>query len=138
LTVVLLIAAGLLLKSYARLRSSDMGCDTENVLTMRLDLFGRRYGKPAQLVNFYTTLLEQVRAVPGVEAAGFVQAVPGQGYWGDNGFTIAEHPPLPQAQAQYAIFRYADPGYFAAMRIPILRGRSFQPDLKLDQAAKWS
>jgi putative ABC transport system permease protein len=134
LTVVLLIAAGLLLKSYARLRSSDMGCDTENVLTMRLDLFGRRYGKPAQLVNFYTTLLEQVRAVPGVEAAGFVQAVPGQGYWGDNGFTIAEHPPLPQAQAQYAIFRYADPGYFAAMRIPILRGRSFQPDLKLDQA----
>jgi predicted permease len=101
---------------------------------MRLDLFGRRYGKPAQLVNFYTTLLEQVRAVPGVEAAGFVQAVPGQGYWGDNGFTIAEHPPLPQAQAQYAIFRYADPGYFAAMRIPILRGRSFQPDLKLDQA----
>src|ERR1039458_1878835 len=93
LTVVLLVAAGLLLKSYARLRSSDMGCATQNVLTMHLDLFGRRYGKPAQLVNFYETLLAQVRALPGVEAAGLVQAVPGQGYWGDNGFTIAEHPP---------------------------------------------
>jgi putative ABC transport system permease protein len=134
LTVVLLVTAGLLLKSYARLRSSDMGCATQNVLTMRLALFGGRYGEPAQLVNFYTALLARVRALPGVEAAGFVQAVPGQGYWGDNGFTIAEHPPLPQGQAQFAIFRYADPDYFAAMRIPILRGRSFDPALKLGLA----
>jgi predicted permease len=134
LTVVLLVAAGLLLKSYARFRSSDMGCATQNVLTMRLALFGGRYGEPAQLVNFYTALLARVRALPGVEAAGFVQAVPGQGYWGDNGFTIAEHPPLSQGQAQFALFRYADPDYFAAMRIPILRGRSFDPNQRLELA----
>jgi putative ABC transport system permease protein len=134
ITVVLLVAAGLFIKSYAHLRSSDMGCATENTLTMRLALFGGRYGQPAQLVNFYTALLERVRSLPGVEAAGFVQAVPGQGYWGDNGFSIVEHPPLPQGEAQFAIFRFADPGYFAAMRIPLLRGRSFDPSQRLDHA----
>jgi putative ABC transport system permease protein len=75
-----------------------------------------------------------VRALPGVEAAGFVRAVPGQGYWGDNGFSVVEHPPLPQGKAQFAIFRWADPGYFAAMGIPLLRGRSFDESQRLDHA----
>lgn len=134
LTVVLLVAAGLLLKSYARLRSSEMGCITKDVLTMRIGLFGGRYNDPGQQVNFYRSLLERVRALPGVDAAGFVQAVPGQGYWGDSSFTIGEHPPLPPGQAQFAIGRFADPGYFAAMGIPILRGRSFDPSKQLDRA----
>jgi putative ABC transport system permease protein len=134
LTVVLLIMAGLLLKSYARLRSSQMGCATENVLTMRLDLFGARYREPAQVVNFYAALLARVRALPGVQAAGFVEAVPGQGYWEDNGFSVVEHPPLPQGKGQFAIFRTADPGYFAAMGIPMLRGDTFDANRQLDQA----
>ena len=134
LTVVLLITAGLLLKSYARLRSSQMGCATENVLTMRLDLFGARYREPSQSVNFYASLLARVRALPGVQAAGFVEAVPGQGYWGDNSFSIVEHPPLPQGKGQFAIFRSADPGYFAAMGIPILRGDTFDVNRQLDRA----
>src|SRR5208282_4308337 len=70
LTVVLLISAGLLLKSYQRLRSSDLGCRTDNVLTMYIHLFGGRYREPVQQVNFYTALLERVRALPGVDAAG--------------------------------------------------------------------
>jgi putative ABC transport system permease protein len=134
LTVVLLIAAGLLLESYARLRASDLGCTTDNTLTMRIAPFGPRYREHAQVVNFYTSLLEGVRALPGVEAAGFTTAVPGQGYWGDHSFEIAEHPPLPQGQAQFAIARSADPGYFAAQKIRILRGHSFDPSRKLDQA----
>jgi putative ABC transport system permease protein len=133
-TVVLLVAAGLLLKSYARLRSSQMGCATENVLTMRLDLFGARYREPAQIVNFYAALLARVRALPGVQAAGFVEAVPGQGYWEDDAFSIVEHPPLPQGKKQFAISRSADPGYFAAMGIPMLRGHSFDANRQLDQA----
>ena len=134
LTVVLLVAAGLLLRSYQRLRSSDLGCITDNVLTMRLDLFGKRYGQPAQLANFYRALLERVRALPGVEAAGFTRAVPGQGYWGDNGFTVVEHPPLPQGQMQFAINRESDPGFFAAMGIPFLRGQTFDPNRQLKDA----
>jgi predicted permease len=136
LTVVLLTGAGLLLKTYQRLRSSDIGCATRNVLTMRLDLFGKRYNQPAELVDFYTTLLARLRTLPGVEAAGFVMAVPGQGYWSDQEFNIVEHPALSQGELQFAINRWADPGYFGAMGIPILRGRTFDSSRKFDQASE--
>jgi putative ABC transport system permease protein len=134
LTVVLLVGAGLLLRSYQRLRSSDMGCVTDNVLTMRLDLFGHKYNRPAQLVNFYSAFLERVRALPGVDAAGFTRAVPGMGYWGDESFTVVEHPPVAQGVMQFAINREADPGFFEAMGIPLLRGHTFDPNHKLGLA----
>jgi predicted permease len=134
LTVVLLVCAGLLMKSYQRLRSSDMGCVTDNVLTMRLDLFGARYRQPGQLVNFYSELLQRVKALPGVDAVGFSQAIPGQGYFTDDAFAIVEHPPLPKQQAQFAMNRSVDPGFFGAMGIPILRGHTFDSNRKLDQA----
>jgi predicted permease len=134
LTVVLLVTAGLLLKSYGRLRSADLGCVTSNVLTMRLSLFGPNNREPAQLVNFERALLARVRALPGVDAAGFVQAVPGQGYWTDDSFTIIEHPLLPKEKTQFAMNRWADPGYFGAMGIPILRGHTFDENRQLGQA----
>ena len=133
-TVVLLITAGLLLKSYVRLRSSDLGCTTENVLTMRVNLSGGSYREPAQRANFYAALLDRVRALPGVEAAGISRTVPGDGYWGDSEFAVVEHPPLPRGVAQFAIDREADPGFFQAMGIPILRGHSFDADRRLDRA----
>ena len=133
LTAMLLIGAGLLLKSYERLRSSDMGCTTENVLTMHFGLPDARY-KPADRVNFYDKLLERVRALPGVAATGFVEAAPGQGYIEDRMFTVVEHPPLPLGQGYFAINRWADPKYFAAMGIPIRRGRTFNPSLRLQDA----
>ena len=136
LTVVLLVGAGLLLKSYQRLRTSDLGCVTNNVLTMRCGLPEAHYSKDAQRVTFYETLLDRVRSLPGVQAAGFVTLVPGQGYWGDNGFMIAEHPPLPTGQSQYAVVRWADPGYFAALGIPLLRGQTFDESHRLDKATK--
>jgi putative ABC transport system permease protein len=125
LTVVLLIGAGLLLKSYAQLRSVDLGCTTQNVLKMDFTLPVARYSQPAQRMNFFDTLITRVRNLPGVQAAGFVSpVVPGGGYGGDNGFAIAEHPPLKQGQMQFALHRWIDPGYFAAIGIPILRGRT--------------
>jgi putative ABC transport system permease protein len=125
LTVILLVGAGLLLKSYERLRSADMGCVTQGVITMHLGLPDARYATPAQRANFYDTLLERVRALPGVDAAGFATLVPGQGYEMDSTFNIVEHPPLPQGSGLYALSRSADPKYFGAMGIPILRGRTF-------------
>jgi predicted permease len=134
LTVILLIGAGLLLKSYERLRSADMGCITQDVLTMHLGLPDARYAIGAPRANFFRTLLERVRALPGVDAAGFATVVPGQGYSGDWGFTIVEHPPLPQGKGIFALDRWADSKYFAAMGIPILRGRTFDDSKRLDAA----
>jgi putative ABC transport system permease protein len=133
-TVVLLVSAGLLLKSYMRLRSNDLGCATDNILTMHFTLPEVQYSKPVQRVAFFDDLLARVRALPGVDAASLVRAVPGEGYFGDGGVTIVEHPPLPQGQTQLAIVRWADPGYFASLRIPFLRGRTFGSDQRLDGA----
>ena len=134
LTVVLLVGAGLLLKSYQRLRASELGCVSNNVLTMSLGLPEAQYSHDTQRVAFYETLLERLRSVPSIQAAGLVRLVPGQGYGGDSGFWIAEHPPLPQGQSQYAIVRWADPGYFGALGIPLLRGQIFEADQRLDKA----
>jgi putative ABC transport system permease protein len=134
LTVVLLITAGLLLKSYQRLRSSDMGCITQNVLTLRLDLFGVKYREPAQITQFYINLLDRVRALPGVTAAGLTEVLPGGGYWQDTGFAILEHPQLPTGKKNFTPLRYVDSGYFQAIGIPLLRGRTTDPSKRLGQA----
>ena len=134
LTVILLIGAGLLLKSYERLRSADMGCITQDVITMHLGLPDARYEKPAQRANFYDRLLDRVRALPGVDAAGFVTLAPGQGDGPDWTFSIVEHPPLPQGRGLSALGRWADANYFGAMGIPILRGRTFDGGKRLDNA----
>jgi len=127
LTVVLLIGAGLLLKSYTRLRSADLGCLTSNVLTMQLSLPEVRYDFPAA-VHFYQELLTRVRNYPGVQAAGLVSTLPGDGYGGDRGFTIEGRPPLPEGKGQLALTRWVDPGYFAAMGIPFQSGHTFDRD----------
>jgi predicted permease len=125
-TVVLLIAAGLLLKSFWRLRTTDVGCVTDNVLTMRYSLPGKKYDSPAKVNAFNETLLGRVRAMPGVRAAALGSTVPGAGYGGDDLFTIPEHPRItPGAPQPEALFRIADPGYFSALQIPLLSGRFF-------------
>jgi predicted permease len=134
LTVVLLVGAGLLLKSYSRLRSTNLGSITRRVLTMRFNLPEAKYSKPSQRTEFFATLLQRVRAMPGVQAATFVNAVPGAGYDGDYGFTISEHPPLPLGAGLYAMDRWCDPGYFAALGIPFLQGRTFADNRLLDKA----
>jgi len=125
LTVVLLIGAGLLLKSYDKLRAQNLGCITKNVLKMDFNLPEARYSQSA-CATFFRTLLTRVRSGPGIESAGLVfPVVPGDGYGGDNGFTIAGHAPPSSGTTLDAIHRWADPGYFAAIGIPLLRGRSF-------------
>ena len=128
-TVVLLIAAGLLLKSFWRLRTTDVGCTTDNVLTMGYSLPAKQYDTPAKVNAFNETLLERVRVMPGVRAAALGSMVPGAGYGGDDVFTIPEHPPLAPGTAQPdAIYRWAGPEYFSALQIPLLSGRFFTND----------
>ena len=132
-TMVLLIAAGLLLKSYERLRSSDLGCGIENILTMRVDLPKPKY-LDQQRAAFFKQIIDSVGSLPGVQKAGMVSVLPGHGYGGDDSFVIAEHPPLPPGRVVLAIKRFADPGYFAAMQIPLVRGHTFTDRERLDQA----
>lgn len=134
LTVVLLIGAGLLLKSFAALRGVDMGCATDNVLTMGVSLPETRYSKPAQVEHFFSQVLERVRAMPGVTAAGIVNVLPGEGHYVDNTFGIEGRPPLPPGQSLDAVFRAADPGFFQAMNIALIRGRYFTEAERLDHA----
>ena len=132
LTVVLLLGAGLLLKSYQQLRTRDLGSAVDNVLTMQFSLPDAHYEKPKQKIAFFEQLLARVRALPGVAAAGISSALPGEGWGGDLLVDIPEHPPLPKGQGIDLMHRGADPGYFAALQIPLIRGRYFRNDERLD------
>jgi putative ABC transport system permease protein len=128
-TVVLLIAAGLLLKSFWRLRTTDLGCATDNVLTMSYSLPAKKYDSPEKVNAFNETLLERVRTMPGVRAAALGSIVPGAGAGEDDDFSIPEQPPIAHGTAlPDALYRTTDPGYFSALQIPLLKGRFFTRD----------
>src|SRR6185437_7095916 len=125
LTVVLLVGAGLLLKSFQHLRSSDLGVPVDNTLTLHLELPQARYKEDEQKFAFFEQLIARVRTLPGVSSAGLVSAAPGEGWNGDYLMSIVEHPPLPKGQGLDFMLRGADPGYFSAIGLPLLRGRTF-------------
>jgi predicted permease len=134
LTVVLLISAGLLFKSFMHLRSSDLGCATDGVLTMRFGLPEIQYDKAEKIVAFHESLLERVRNLPGVVAAGLVSTAPGAGYESSRLFSIPEHPFSGEPRNWDAMRRTADPGYFNAIQIPVLQGRVFTTQERLDRS----
>lgn len=136
-TVVLLIGAGLLLKSFVSLRTTELGCATDNVLTLSFSLPAAKYDKPEKVNAFNEALLERLRALPGVRGVALGSTMPGGGYGGDDVFTIKEQPPLkPGAVLPDALIRSADPGYFSALQIPLVEGRFFTSDDRLDRAKK--
>jgi predicted permease len=134
LTVILLISAGLLFKSFMHLRSSDLGCATDGVLTMRFGLPEIQYDKAEKIVAFHESLLERVRNLPGVVAAGLVSTAPGAGYESSRLFSIPEHPFSGEPRNWDAMRRTADPGYFNAIQIPVLQGRVFTTQERLDRS----
>ncbi len=134
LTVVLLIGAGLLLRSYAQLRGANLGFAQHNVLTMDMNLPKTSYPTADRRLGFIESLLSRVRALPGVEAAGITTIPPGEGRSRDDVFTITEHPPLPRGQVLDALTRFVDPGYFQALQIPVVEGRTLDASERLDQA----
>jgi predicted permease len=134
LTMVLLTSAGLLLKSYQQLRAVNLGCATHNVLTMELGLPNARYAPPALRLAFFEQLLGRVRGLPGVEAAGLDTTLPGTGHQSDDAFTIKEVPASANGNFFHAGVRCVDPGFFQAMQIPLIRGRVFQDNERLNNA----
>jgi putative ABC transport system permease protein len=132
LSLLLLVGAGLLLRSFYRLVKVSPGFETDHVLTMQLSLPENKY-KPGPAVNdFYKLLLSKVRALPGVKAAGAVRNLPLSGSYQSGGVTVEETsaanvPRLPQSHRAFIETdkRPVTPGYFEAMQIPLLRGRLF-------------
>jgi predicted permease len=136
LTVVLLLSAGLLLKSFVQLRTTDLGIAGDHLLTLRYNLPMEVYSKPEQSLAFSESLLERVRRIPGVESAGLGSTVPGAGWDGDQVFIIPEHPNYEAGKRPDAMIRYADPAYFATLGIPLIAGRVFNDHDRLDQSKK--
>ena len=134
LTVVLLIGASLLLKSYQHLRSVNLGCRTHNVLTMGISLPDAAYKTPMARTNFYVQLLQRVRTVPGIKAATLTDALPANGDPPDHGFLIREDQPLPSGQSLEANVSNVDPDFFRAMQVPLIQGRFFQPNERQGQS----
>ena len=134
LTMVLLTSAGLLLKSYQQLRAVNLGCATHNVLTMELGLPDARYATPVLRLAFFEQVLSRVRALPGVEAAGLATTLPGAGHPRDDAFTLEEIPP---AAGKFfdASARSVDPGFFKAMQVPLIRGRFFRDNERLNKTS---
>jgi len=135
LTVVLLISAGLLFRSFIHLRTSDLGCVTNNVLTVRFGLPEKKYDTPPKVLAFHEALMARVRSLPGVKAAGLISTAPGAGYEGDSVFTIPEHPAQGPSLELDALTRKADPGYFSTLGIPLLSGRVFDDQDKLGRTS---
>ncbi len=126
LALVLLVSAGLLVKSFARLQKVERGFDSENVLTMVVRLPEGKYKEDAQLVAFFRQATARIGALPGVRNVGMVNFLPLYGGLGSNtGFTIEGKPAPPIGEGPSTNVRVADAGYFGAMGIPLLRGRNF-------------
>ena len=138
ITVVLLVARlGLLLKGFMQLRAANVGCVVDNALTLQYNLPGKKYDTPEKRNAFNEALLARVRAMPGVRGAALGTTVPGTGYWGTDEFTVKEHPPLKTGEhLPDALTRWADPGYFSALGIPLVSGRFFTSDERVARSYK--
>jgi len=125
LALILLVGAGLLVKSFLRLNEVNPGFSAERVLTTQLSLPATRYPDPAARRAFWSRLLEQVRALPGVTAAGLTSNVPFNGNVGSGSYSIVGYTP-PQGEAQpHGRQEVIGGDYLRAMQIPIVEGRAF-------------
>jgi putative ABC transport system permease protein len=124
LCLVLLTGAGLFLRSFARLQAVDPGFDPDKVLAVRLSLPRNRYKDVETVVRFYDRLRPRVESLPGVRALGVVSTLPLSKTRGSVDFTI-DGRPVPPENVPSAQYRLVSPGYFGALRVPLLEGREF-------------
>ncbi|ABF39376.1 ABC efflux pump, inner membrane subunit [Candidatus Koribacter versatilis Ellin345] len=129
LALVLLVTSGLLMRTLAGLRSTDLGFTTNNMIATELDLSRGAYENRDVVTEFYNPLMEKVQAIPGVKAAGMIQIIPIQNWGWNSDVQIVGKPPAPKGQEQLAEYRVVTPGYYSAMGIRLLRGRLIDPKL---------
>ena len=125
LAVVLLLAAGLLVRSFNKLVNVDLGFNRENVLTARISLPRSVYAKPAQVQTFYDDLLQRVKSLPGVESAGTINHTPFGGFGLIANFGIEGYPQLDKKKEPTVGIGTVSPDYFQTLKIPLLSGRYY-------------
>ncbi len=132
LALVLLIGAGLMLRTVARLQQVNPGFEAKNVVTMNISLPRQKYPTGAAMNRFFEQLLARVQALPGIEAAGGIDPLPLSDSNGTTGFVIEGGAPLATADRPEVEQRTVTGDYFAAMRIPLLKGRVFTKQDRAD------
>ena len=125
-SLLLLTGAALLARSFLNVLSERLGFDPENVLTMQVRLPDYRYQQPAQFRDFFQRVGERVRALPGVRAAGMINALPLTGWSAYTNFEIAGRAPRARGEELTAEYRVIDAGYVAAMGMQVLKGRGLE------------
>ncbi|HKR59808.1 MAG TPA: ABC transporter permease [Pyrinomonadaceae bacterium] len=125
LSFVLLIGAGLMIKSFIRLQQTNLGFNTEHLVAMDLSLSESRYSEEHQQIAFFQRTLEQVSALPGVQSAAVTTGLPLTLNLSGSDFRIEGHPE-PEAGKEMIIYsRSVSPGYFGTLGISLLKGRDF-------------
>jgi putative ABC transport system permease protein len=123
LALMLLIAAGLMIRSFAALEAIDPGFNPHRVLSMVVAVAGSPEAQPPRREIFYRELLAKIQALPGVETASAINHLPLAGdIWGWP-FTIEGRPPAKPGESPWGVYRIVMPEYFRTMQIPLLRGR---------------
>ena len=125
LSLMLLMGAGVMLRSLHALRNADIGISAGQVLKMDVNLPDARYPEPAKRRAFYDALLERVRVLPGVERAGLIDTLPITGGGSVQALVVEGKPELKPSEQPTVAVRFASAGYVPTMKIPLLRGRDF-------------
>ena len=123
--LMLLIGAGLLIKSFVRLENVAPGFQPDRILSMRIGLTGPRYAKPEQSSAGLLEIVRRIEQVPGVASAGSIQWPPLSGLRSATGFWVASRPTPKPSEEPVTGVSIVTPGYFATMRIPLIKGRLF-------------
>ena len=125
LSLVLLVGAGLMVRSYVELMRADLGIRPDNVLALQVSLTPDSYADKHKKIAFYQQLTERVAALPGVTKAGLVNLVPFSSSNQSSTFQISGRPPFPAGQQPHAETRVTTPDYFPAIGTDLRRGRVF-------------
>jgi putative ABC transport system permease protein len=125
LAIVLLVGAGLLIRSFARLQQVNVGFNPRQLLTAQVGLPRAQYAKPEQWISFYRQTLERMNALPGAQEAAVAVPLPLSDSYFNLAFEIEGRPPRSKSDAPTADFVAISPNYFHVMQVPLLRGREF-------------
>ena len=123
LSLVLLIGAGLLIRSFQRLHNVNPGFDSHGVLTASVEVAQKKFPQPAGQARFFDQVLQRVRSLPSVVSAGVIDDIPLDGGGSHQPIAIEGRPVVAMSEQPEVDVRLTSPGYMSAMRIPILRGR---------------